>query len=163
HDAQFGTDTFAGYTGKQSGPYLEMLRAWVRDGRGALPEDEVRRLAPAPTRETQLARAERALAWHLHQVGRAEGALRHFRRAGEEFSADPRARSEGYRAITRWLVYATQQEIEAGDPRFPGFVSHQNPWNQWGGPNPDNVYLRANIDPQQSYRVWTRDARGLRQ
>ena len=83
HDAQFGTDTFTAYTGKQSGPYLEMLRAWVRHGRGVLPEDEVRRLAPAPTRETQLARAERALAWHLHQAGRAEAAERHFRRAGE--------------------------------------------------------------------------------
>jgi hypothetical protein len=82
---------------------------------------------------------------------------------GEGFSADPRARSEGYRAMTRWLVYAVQQEIEAGDPRFPGFVSHQNPWNQWGGPNPDNVYLRANVDPKLAYRVWTRDARGLRQ
>src|SRR5882724_8085620 len=82
---------------------------------------------------------------------------------GEGFSPDARARSEGYRAITRWLVYALQEEIEIGDPRFPGFVSHQNPWNQWGGPNPDNVYLRANVDPKLAYRVWTRDARGLRQ
>jgi hypothetical protein len=79
------------------------------------------------------------------------------------FADDARARSEGYRAITRWLAYAMQQEIENGDPRFPGFVSYQNPWNQWGGPNPDNIYLRANVDPQLAYRVWTRDARGLRQ
>jgi hypothetical protein len=83
HDAQFGTDTFAAYTGKQSEPYLQMLRSWVRDGIGALPEDDVRRLAPTPTLETQLARAERALAWHLHEAGRAEAAERHFRRAGE--------------------------------------------------------------------------------
>jgi len=79
------------------------------------------------------------------------------------FADEPRARTEGYRAITRWLVYALQQEIEAGDPQFPGFVRHQDPWNQWGGPNPDNVYLRANIDPRLAYRVWARDARGLRQ
>lgn len=83
HDAQFGTDTFASFTGKLSAPYLEMLRRWVRDGEGALPADEVRRLSPAPTRETQLARAERALAWHLHQAGRGEAAARHFARAGE--------------------------------------------------------------------------------
>jgi hypothetical protein len=82
---------------------------------------------------------------------------------GEGFTSDPRERAEGYRAITRWLAYAMQQEIEAGDPRFPGFVSYQNPWNQWGGPNPDNVYLRANVDPKLAYRVWARDARGLRQ
>jgi hypothetical protein len=83
HDAQFGTDTFASYTGKLSTPYLQMLRDWVRDGTGALPEEEVRRLAPTPTAETQLARAERALAWHLHQVGRAEAAERHFQRAAQ--------------------------------------------------------------------------------
>jgi hypothetical protein len=82
---------------------------------------------------------------------------------GEPYPDDPRARAEGYRAITRWLTYALQQEVEAGDPRFPGFVRHQDPWNQWGGPNPDNLYLRANIDPTRSYRVWSRDARGLRQ
>jgi len=83
HDAQFGTDTFAAYTGKLSAPYLEMLRQWVRDGTGALPADEVRRHSPAPTRETQLARAERALAWHLLQAGRTEASEHHFRRAGE--------------------------------------------------------------------------------
>lgn len=83
HDAQFGTDTFAAYTGKLSAPYLEMLRNWVRDGAGAMSADEVRRHAPSPTRETQLARAERALAWHLHQVGRDDAAERHFRRAGQ--------------------------------------------------------------------------------
>ena len=82
---------------------------------------------------------------------------------GEGFPDDPRQRAEGYRALMRWLVYASQQELEAGDPRFPGFVRHQDPWNQWGGPNPDNVYLRANVDPALAYRVWSRDVRGLRQ
>jgi len=83
HDAQFGTDTFASFTGKLSAPYLDLLRAWVRDGSGAMTADDVRSHSPAPTQETQLARAERALAWHLHQVGRGEAAERHFRRAGE--------------------------------------------------------------------------------
>ena len=99
--------------------------------------------------------AWRAFCRHLEAIGE--------RLQAAGFADDPRAKSEGYRAITRWLTYATQQEIEAGDPRFPGFVSLQNPWNQWGGPNPDNVYLRANIDPRLTYRVWSRDARGLRQ
>ena len=83
HDAQFGTDTFTAFHGKQSGPYLDLQRAWVRDGSGALPADQVRRHQPAPSPDTQLARAERALAWHLHQAGRAEEAARHFQRAGE--------------------------------------------------------------------------------
>ena len=47
------------------------------------PEDEVRRRQLLPTAETQLARAERALAWRLHQRGRTEAARRHFERAGQ--------------------------------------------------------------------------------
>ena len=83
HDAQFGTDTFAALTGKHAEPYLQMIRAWVRDGAGALSDDDVRSNQPLPTEESQLARAERALAWHLHQAGRGEAAERHFLRAGE--------------------------------------------------------------------------------
>jgi hypothetical protein len=81
---------------------------------------------------------------------------------GDAFPPDPRGRAEGFRALTRLLIYATQQELEAGDPQFPSFVRHQDPRNQWGGPNPDNVYLRANIDPACTYRVWA-DVTGVRQ
>jgi hypothetical protein len=82
---------------------------------------------------------------------------------GDGYPDDPRSRAEGFRALTRLLVYATQLEIEAGDPLFPSFVRHQDPHNQWGGPNPDNVYLRANVDPSESYRVWSNDVQGMRQ
>ena len=81
---------------------------------------------------------------------------------GDAYPNAPRDRAEGFRAITRQLIYATQLELEAGDTRFPSFVRHQDPHNQWGGPNPDNVYLRANVDPQGSYRVWC-DATDMRQ
>ena len=83
HDAQFGTDTFTAFHGKHSAPYLDMLRAWVRDGSGALSADEVRRRQPSPTPEAQRARAERQLGWVLHQRGREAAAERHFERAGE--------------------------------------------------------------------------------
>jgi hypothetical protein len=82
NDSQFGTDTFTQFHGKRSSPYLDLIRAWVRDGAGALPPDEVRRHQPLPSAEAQLARAERALAWHLHRRGRAPAAARHFERAG---------------------------------------------------------------------------------
>jgi hypothetical protein len=81
---------------------------------------------------------------------------------GDEYPSSPRDRAEGYRALIRKMVYATQLELEAGDPSFPTFVRLQDPYNQWGGPNPDNVYLRANIDPAATYRVWG-DVRGVRQ
>jgi hypothetical protein len=79
-----------------------------------------------------------------------------------DFPDDPRARAEGFRALTRLLVYATQMEMEAGDPRFPVFYRYEDPRTPWGGPNPDNVYHRATIDPTATYRV-TADVRGVRQ
>ena len=82
-DSQFGTDTFTEFHGKHSEPYLNLLRAWVHEGKGILDPDVVRQHQALPTEETQLARAERALAWHLHKKGRSEAAERHFLRAGE--------------------------------------------------------------------------------
>ncbi len=73
---------------------------------------------------------------------------------GEGFPKSPFDRAEGFRWLARLAVYATQMEIEAGDPRHPFFVRYETPHNQWGGPNPDNVYLRANVDPQYDYRIW---------
>ena len=71
----------------------------------------------------------------------------------DDFPADPAARAEGYRALTRLLVYATQLELEAGDPLHPVFYRYEDPRTQWGGPNPDNLYLRASIAPEHAYRV----------
>ena len=83
HDSQFGTDTFTQFHGKRSAPYLEMVRAWVREGTGAMTAAEVRAHQLSPTDESQLSRVERALAWHLHQQGRGEASERHFERACE--------------------------------------------------------------------------------
>ena len=80
----------------------------------------------------------------------------------DAFPSDPRDRAEGYRHLTRLVVHALQMEIEAGDPLHPEFVRYETPHNQWGGPNPDNIYLRANIDATSTYRVWA-DVRGMRQ
>ncbi len=83
HDVQFGTDTFTAFHGKSSALYLDMIRAWVKDGSGALGRAETVRHQPAPSANTQLARAERTLAWWLHRNGQEAAAARHFDRAGE--------------------------------------------------------------------------------
>ena len=57
------------------------------------------------------------------------------------------------RHLTRQLVLALQGELEHGDPAVPTFHRYEEPWAQWGGPNPDNVYTRAAIDPDATYRV----------
>jgi hypothetical protein len=74
----------------------------------------------------------------------------------------PRDRAEGYRWLTRLVVHALRQEVEAGDPLHPHLMGYETPDAQWGGPNPDNLYLRAAVAPGESYRVWG-DVRGVRQ
>ena len=81
---------------------------------------------------------------------------------GEGFPDTPRERAEGFRWLARLVTHAAQMELEAGDPLHPRFVRYETPDNQWGGPNPDNVYLRARVAAGERYRVWG-NARGVRQ
>jgi hypothetical protein len=79
-----------------------------------------------------------------------------------DFPDDERTRAESVRALLRLLAYASRIEIEAADPLFPDFVRYEEPHTQWGGPNPDNTYLRAVIDPAQTYKIWA-DIDGMNQ
>jgi hypothetical protein len=79
----------------------------------------------------------------------------------EGFPADEADRAYGVRHALRQLVMAVQSEVEFGDPTRPRFHRYEQPWLQWGGPNPDNVYLRAAIAPEGRYRVWG-NVRGVR-
>lgn len=108
HDSQFGTDTFTAFHHKRSAPYLEMLRGWVRRGEHALDAAEVKRLAPAPTARSQLARTERTLAWYLHRRGREEAASRHFDRAAELAPKD-------------WTIRRGSMPIRGQNPFGPEF------------------------------------------
>ena len=80
----------------------------------------------------------------------------------ERFPQDDFGRAEGFRHLARQAVLALQGELEHADPLHPSFHRYEEPWAQWGGPNPDNVYLRAAIDPTATYRLWA-DVAGLRQ
>lgn len=108
HDSQFGTDTFTAFHGKHSAPYLDALRAWVREGKGVLDPATVRSHQIQPTPETQLARAHRALAWWLHQRGTTEAAERHFLRAGELAPKD-------------WTIRRGSMPIRGINPMGPEF------------------------------------------
>ena len=107
-DNQFGTDTYTQFHGKSSALYLAQVRAWVREGKGALADDEVRKHQQLPNADALLARAERALAWHLHRAGRAEAAERHFVRAAELAPQD-------------WTIRRGSMPIRGQDPFGPGF------------------------------------------
>lgn len=110
HDAQFGTDTFTSFHGKSSAIYLDMIRAWVRTGEGVLSEDEVRSLRVPPDAGSQLARAERALAWWLHGHGHSEAAERHFERAAELAPMD-------------WTIRRGSMPIRGQNPFGPEFFA----------------------------------------
>lgn len=108
HDVQFGTDTFTAFHGKSSAPYLEMIRAWVRSGEGAMSDDEVRAHRIAPSEASQRARTERALAWHLSKRGLDAAAARHFDRAGELAPKD-------------WTIRRGSMPIRGENPFGPEF------------------------------------------
>ena len=108
HDSQYGTDTFTQFHHKRSGPYLDMIRAWVRSGEGAMAPEAARKQQPALSEEAQLARAERALAWWLHQSGREEAAGPHFDRAGELAPLD-------------WTIRRGSMPIRGQNPFGPEF------------------------------------------
>jgi hypothetical protein len=110
HDSQYGTDTFTQFHHRLSEPYLEMIRAWVRTGEGALAPDQVREFQELPTPEIQTARAERALAWHLHQRGHERAALRHFERAAELAPGD-------------WTIRRGSMPILGINPMGPDFFA----------------------------------------
>jgi len=79
-----------------------------------------------------------------------------------DFPSDPRSRAEGLRHLTRLTTYAVQWFVEFGDPDFPAFHRYDDDVVKWGGPNADNHYLRAKIDPKGTYRIRL-DTRGLRE
>jgi hypothetical protein len=79
---------------------------------------------------------------------------------GDEVAAIDAA--EGVRHLARQLAIALEGELAHADPEHPSFHLYEAPWSQWGAPNPDNVYVRAAIDPRATYRVWA-DVTGVRE
>jgi hypothetical protein len=69
--------------------------------------------------------------------------------------------AEGLRHLSRLAVMALQSHLEFGDVDFPAFHRYDDDAVKWGGPNADNQYLRARIDPTGTYRI-VGDVSGVR-
>jgi hypothetical protein len=71
----------------------------------------------------------------------------------DDFPNDPADRVEGIAhladQVSCWLSWA----IPHGDTTAPFFHRSNDLFTQWGGPNQDNVYHHARIDPKRRYRV----------
>lgn len=121
NDVAFGSDMFKDLTGIESAPHLAALRAWVKENRTPFDPQTVRRLQTLPTAAEQLARAEFALGWHLHQAGKTAAAERHFQRAGELAPHD-------------FTIRRGSMPIRGLDPMGPAFVELYTQWAQAGNP-----------------------------
>jgi len=122
NSVDFGTDLFKQFHGKESGPFLDAVRAWVREGTPPFPPGAAGARLALPTREEQLARAEFAVAWLLHQRGRSEAAEAHFRRAGELSPHD-------------WTIRRGSMPIRGVNPMGPQFFELYREWEAAGKPD----------------------------
>lgn len=80
---------------------------------------------------------------------------------GDDWPGDPTSQAEGIRHLSRLSVMAVQSYLEFGDTDFPVFHRYDDDAVKWGGPNVDNHYLRARIDPEGTYRI-VGDTTGVR-
>ncbi|MGH7788051.1 MAG: redoxin domain-containing protein [Candidatus Binatia bacterium] len=122
NEVAFGNDMFKELTNFESAAYLDAVRAWVREGRLPFDRSAARQHQMLPNADEQLARTEFAVAWHLHQRGRTEAAVRHFARAGELSPND-------------WTIRRAAMPIMGIDPMTsPQFLALFQEWTDRGRP-----------------------------
>ena len=72
---------------------------------------------------------------------------------GDGFPASPADHTEGLRHLALQTVCWLGWAVGYRDPRHPFFQRQNDLVTQWGGPNADNVYRHARIDPTLRYRI----------
>ncbi len=82
----------------------------------------------------------------------------HLKQAGQqilrpETPDDAFTRAEGWRYLTRLTRIALDMFMECSDRDFPTFYMPSHETAKIGADNPDNLYLRAEIDGNHQYRV----------
>ena len=115
---EYGSDLFLEFTGRESGPFLEAVRAWVLSGE-IRTDETVPGAMPPPTAEEELARAEWSLAWFLQQRGSTDAAAAHFDRAGELSPDD-------------WTIRRASMPIRGQNPMGPEFFELFKDWESRG-------------------------------
>jgi Protein of unknown function (DUF1214) len=90
-------------------------------------------------------RAWRDLCHRLEAVGE--------RLLTDAFPSDPPDRAEGFAHLAEQVVCWLGWHVGHADPRHPTFHRQNDLVTQWGGPNVDNAYRHARIDPALRYRI----------
>lgn len=70
-----------------------------------------------------------------------------------EAPADALTRAEGHRYLSRLLRIALEMHVESADRAFPAFYQPSHETAKIGADNPDNRYLRAELDGRLDYRI----------
>ncbi|CAA0093872.1 Uncharacterised protein [Zhongshania aliphaticivorans] len=70
-----------------------------------------------------------------------------------ETPADDVSRAEGWRYLTRLTRIALDMFMECSDRDFPSFYRPSHETAKIGADNPDNYYLRAEINGQHDYKI----------
>jgi len=80
------------------------------------------------------------------------------KRAGQqilrpEAPSDELTRAEGWRYLSRLTRIALEMHVEGSDRDFPTFYLPSHETAKIGADNPDNLYLRAEINGEKRYRI----------
>lgn len=71
----------------------------------------------------------------------------------EPFPTDAAVRAEGFDHLADQVLCWLGWSVGYPDARRPFFMRQNDLVTQWGGPNADNVYRHARIDPSLRYRI----------
>jgi hypothetical protein len=69
------------------------------------------------------------------------------------YPSDPVDRTAGMAHLTEQLMCWLEWSVFHADPRRPFFQRQNDLITQWGGPNADNVYRHARVEPGRRYRI----------
>ncbi len=117
----FSNDMFKEFTGAESGPHLDALRAWVHDGTAPMSQDEAREAVPDLSDDEVRARLHFRVAVEARRRGEDDVARRHFVRAGELAPMD-------------FTVRRAAMPLMGEDPFGPDFMALFDEWQAAGSP-----------------------------
>ncbi|HLM16633.1 MAG TPA: TlpA disulfide reductase family protein [Acidimicrobiia bacterium] len=117
----FSNDLFKEFTGVESEPHLDAVRAWVRDGTTTITESEARAAVPDLTDDEVSARLHFRVGVEARRQGDDATARRHLERAGELAPMD-------------FTVRRAAMPLLGGDPFGPEFMELFAEWQAAGSP-----------------------------
>jgi hypothetical protein len=117
----FSTDMFKEFTGAESGPHLEALKAWVRDGVVPMDEASARAAVPDLSGDEVRARLHFRIGVEARRRGDEAAARLHLERAGELAPMD-------------FTIRRAALPLLGGDPFGEDFFGMYTAWQEAGSP-----------------------------